>query len=101
MNSGFPQVAPRSPYRASYHPQSASLIDAQENLRTLRDWVRYGVSRLQAAGAAFGHGTENAYDEAIWLACWCLHLPVEHYEDMADATLLPDERRKLRYLIDL
>lgn len=101
MNSPFaPSVVPRSPYRASYHPQSSSLIDAQENLRTLRDWVRYGVSRLLAAGAAFGHGTDNAYDEAIWLACWCLHLPVEHYEDLADSTLLPDERRKLRYLID-
>ena len=96
----FAHVVPRSPYRTDYSPQSASLIDAQESLRTLRDWVRYAVSRLQAAGASFGHGTDNAYDEAIWLVCWCLHLPVEQYEDLASATLLPDERRKLRNLID-
>lgn len=98
--SPFAQFAPRSPYRADYSPQSASLIDAQESLRTVRDWVRYAVSRLQAAGASFGHGTDNAYDEAIWLVCWCLHLPIEQYEEMAGAALLPDERRKLRNLID-
>ena len=83
----FAHVVPRSPYRTDYSPQSASLIDAQESLRTLRDWVRYAVSRLQAAGASFGHGTDNAYDEAIWLVCWCLHLPVEQYEDLASATI--------------
>lgn len=100
MKFKAPQIAPRSPYRAHYDPQSASLIDAQQNLRTLRDWVRYAASRMLSAGAYFGHGTDNAYDEAIWLVCWCVHLPVERYEDMADATLLPDERRTLRYLID-
>ena len=36
----FAHVVPRSPYRTDYSPQSASLIDAQESLRTLRDWVR-------------------------------------------------------------
>lgn len=100
MNQKPPHVVPQSPYRASYRPESASLIDAQENLRTLRDWVRYGVSRLCAAGAAFGHGTGNAYDEIIWLVCWCIHLPVEHYDDLANTVLLPDERRRLRNLID-
>ena len=96
----FAQVAPFSPYRANYSPQSASLIDAQESLRTLRDWVRYAISRMQAAGASFGHGTDNPFDEAVWLVCWCLHLPVEQYDELANATLLPDERRKLRNLID-
>ncbi|MDO4637901.1 MAG: HemK family protein methyltransferase [Lautropia sp.] len=103
MNSDkppFPQTAPFSPYRANYSPQSSSLIDAQEGLCTLRDWVRFTVSRLQAAGASFGHGTDNPFDEAVWLVCWCLHLPVEQYDDLADATLLPSERRKLRNLID-
>ena len=96
----FAPVAPFSPYRANYSPQSASLIDAQESLRTLRDWVRYAISRMQAAGASFGHGTDNPFDEAVWLVCWCLHLPVEQYDELANATLLPDERRKLRNLID-
>ena len=30
----FAPVAPFSPYRANYSPQSASLIDAQESLRS-------------------------------------------------------------------
>ena len=41
----FAPVAPFSPYRANYSPQSASLIDAQESLRTLRDWVRYAIRK--------------------------------------------------------
>lgn len=70
----FAPVAPFSPYRANYSPQSASLIDAQESLRTLRDWVRYAISRMQAAGASFGHGTDNPFDEAVWLEIGRAHV---------------------------
>ncbi len=89
-----------SPFRPSYRQLSSATLDAQENLRSLRDWVRYATSRMQAAGLSFGHGTDNAYDEAVWLVCWCLYLPPEQYEAMADAHLLPEERRRVRHLID-
>lgn len=60
-------------------------------LLTLRDWLRYAVSRFQAAGLFFGHGTDNAYDEAAHLILHTLHLPAERLEPFLDARLTPAE----------
>ncbi|MFO1262775.1 MAG: 50S ribosomal protein L3 N(5)-glutamine methyltransferase [Rhodoferax sp.] len=44
---------------------------------TLGELIASGEHRLQAAGVAFGHGTTNAFDEAVWLTLWCLGLPLD------------------------
>ena len=41
--------------------------DAVEELRTIIDLVRWGAARLDGAGVVFGHGTDNAVDEAFVL----------------------------------
>jgi ribosomal protein L3 glutamine methyltransferase len=76
--------------------------DADERialLQTPRDWFRYAVSRFQAAGLAFGHGTANAVDEAAFLVLEGLHLPIDALDPFADAKLLGAERRRLDDLI--
>jgi ribosomal protein L3 glutamine methyltransferase len=60
-------------------------------LSTLRDWLRYAVSRFQGAGLFFGHGSVNAYDEAANLILHTLHLPAERLETFLDARLTPQE----------
>ncbi len=50
---------------------------APEGLETLRDLVRYAASRFNEAGLVFGHGTDNAIDEAAALALHTLHLPTD------------------------
>lgn len=44
-------------------------------LQTIIDLIRYGASRFNAAGLTFGHGYDNALDEATQLTLHALHLP--------------------------
>jgi ribosomal protein L3 glutamine methyltransferase len=62
------------------------------DLVTLRDWLRYAVTRFGEAGLAFGHGTTNAYDEAAYLLLHVLHLPLDRLEPFLDARLTQPER---------
>ena len=72
----------------------------QLELATVRDWLRYAVSRFRAAGLVYGHGTDNALDEAAYLILHTLHLPIDQLEPWLDARLLPDERRALQQTIE-
>lgn len=69
--------------------------EAREHLLTVRDWLRYAVSRFNGAGLVFGHGTTNAHDEAAYLILHALHLPIDQLEPYLDARLLPHERQHL------
>ena len=66
---------------------------AATRLRTLRDLVRFGVSRFLEAGLAFGQGTDSAFDEAFYLARHALHLPADRAETFFDARLTRGEIR--------
>jgi len=65
--------------------------EARAELRTVRDLLRYAVTRFGAAGLAFGHGSATAYDEAAYLILHTLHLPIDTLDPFLDARLLPDE----------
>jgi ribosomal protein L3 glutamine methyltransferase len=70
------------------------MIPANE-LSTVRDWLRYTVSRMGEAKVAFGHGNVEAYDEAAYLLLHALHLPLDRLEPFLDAHLTQDERQRL------
>ncbi len=69
------------------------------DLETLRDWLRYAVSRFGEAELAFGHGTTNAYDEAAYLLLHALHLPMDRLEPFLDARLTQAERAQVAQLL--
>jgi ribosomal protein L3 glutamine methyltransferase len=74
--------------------------EAARNLRSVRDLLRYAVSRFNAAHLAFGHGTDNAYDEAAYLILHTLHLPLDRLEPFLDAGLLPREIEQVLGIVD-
>lgn len=72
------------------------MIDsATDELHTVRDWLRWAVSRFNEAGLCYGHGTGNAWDEAVWLVLATLHLPHDQLEPWLDARLTRAERLAL------
>lgn len=76
----------------SAHPTS--------ELFTVRDWLRYGVSRFEAAGLTYGHGTHNAVDEAAFLILSLLDLPIDDISPWLDCRLTGPERQRLYGAID-
>ena len=70
-----------------------------ESLSTLGDFVRWGASRFAEAGLSFGHGTDNALDEAYALVLHALHLPNTIPAYMTQTHLTPVERREVVALL--
>lgn len=57
------------------------------------------AGQLEAAGVGFGHGTTNAFDEAVWLVLWHLGLPLDELDAHAERELLPQEQQSARELL--
>jgi ribosomal protein L3 glutamine methyltransferase len=74
-------------------------MNVPPELETLRDWLRFAVSRFTQAGLSFGHGFANACDEAMYLLLHTLHLPLEQAEPFLDAKLTHAERTELAALL--
>jgi len=71
-----------------------------DDLLSLRDWLRYGISRFNAADLVYGHGTANATDEAAFLILTALNLPIDELEPWLDARLTLAERIKVHDIIE-
>jgi ribosomal protein L3 glutamine methyltransferase len=69
--------------------------EAPQHLHTVRDWLRFAVSRFNQAKLFFGHGSSEAYDEAAYLILHTLHLPLDQLAPFLDAQLTPAECTEL------
>jgi ribosomal protein L3 glutamine methyltransferase len=68
--------------------------------QTPRDLLRYAVSRFNAAQLFFGHGSSEAFDEAVYLILHTLKLPLDRLDPFLDARLLPDEVTQVLAVIE-
>ena len=73
--------------------------EAVTELRTIGDMLRWAVSRFNDAGIYYGHGTDNAWDEAIALVFHALHLPEEIGQQVIHSNLTSSEKHKIVELI--
>ena len=74
--------------------------NSTDALATVGDFIRWAASRFQAAGLYFGHGTDNALDEAAALVLGSLHLPPDLHAAYFGCRLAQDERERLFMQID-
>jgi len=78
---------------------SLELPSDLSSLVTVRDWVRWGASRFREAGLTFGHGTDNALDEAFHLVLHALHLPYDLPGLYLETNLSASERAGVHALL--
>lgn len=72
-----------------------------DELITVRDYIRWAASRFHASKIYFGHGTDNAWDEATQLVLHAIHLPLNSEIKVLDARLTHDERRHVVHVIEV
>ena len=69
-------------------------------LETVRDYLRWIISRFNDAGLYYGHGTDNAQDEAWYLVCGALKLPFDLDGRLLDGRLTEAERQRLEQMVE-
>lgn len=84
-----------------YYHLSYNMFDqVKDHLFTLRDLLRFAVSRFNEAGLFFGHGSNSAYDEAVYLILHTLHLPLDRLDPFLDARLTPEELVQVMVMLE-
>lgn len=74
--------------------------DILNSLQTVRDFLRWTISRFNEHRLFFGHGTDNAWDEAVQLVMHALHLPADGDQRLLDARLTGEEKRTLLTVLE-
>lgn len=70
------------------------------DLLTVRDLLRYAVSRYREGGVVTGHGVTGVLDDAVFLILETLRLPIDDVNPWLDARLTTAERRRIVDLIE-
>lgn len=85
-------------------PESMALSAEQqqqaiEELRTIRDLLRWTASRLSESQVYFGHGTDNPWDDAVMLVTHALYLPWDIDQDLQNSNVTKQERINIVTLV--
>lgn len=68
---------------------------AFQQLHTILDWIRFASTQFQASQLYYGHGTDNAWDEAVLLVTASLHLPFDLTSQQAACRVIDEEKHLL------
>jgi len=76
------------------------MSDVNQQLHTIGDYVRFATSQFNQAELFFGHGTDNAWDEAINLVFFALHLPPKLDDQLMLCRVTTDEKLAILNLVN-
>lgn len=76
------------------------LKQALTELETVGDWLRWCVSTFERVPLHYGHGADNAWDEAVMLLFPLLHLPFDVLPQVLNAKLMHHEKESLVKALD-
>ena len=79
---------------------SDSYTVATQDFKSIIDFLRFGLSRANAANLYYGHGTDNAWDDILALVLGSLSLPSELDPLLLHAQLTKDEKAVLCQLLE-
>ncbi|MEJ7686440.1 MAG: 50S ribosomal protein L3 N(5)-glutamine methyltransferase [Variovorax sp.] len=68
-------------------------------MSTVIELIEAGASRLADAGVAYGHGTDNAFDEAAWLVLWRLGFALDDLDAVAGRSVAPADAQRVAELL--
>ncbi|MFT5636211.1 MAG: ribosomal protein L3 glutamine methyltransferase [Cognaticolwellia sp.] len=80
--------------------ETINFAEVSEQLHTVNDYVRFGASQFNQAELYFGHGTNNAWHEALTFVMHQLALPQEIANDLMQCRLIPQERVAILQLFE-
>jgi len=72
-----------------------NLQEAVDDLSTIQDLIRWAFSRFEEADLFYGHGTDNAWDEAVTLIFQSLNLPPDTPDVVLQSRLTRTEKKLL------
>ncbi len=75
------------------------LVEFRDELATIKDVLRWCVTKFEQNSLFYGHGTDNAWDEAVVLLMHYLRLSSESFAQVLDAKLTTSDKEYLYYLI--
>ncbi|WP_018624553.1 50S ribosomal protein L3 N(5)-glutamine methyltransferase [Kangiella aquimarina] len=73
--------------------------EAEQSLETVADFIRFAATQFHQSDLYFGHGTDNAWDEAVAIVLQMLDLPQDYPQGMLTAKILADEKKHLSHAI--
>ena len=69
-------------------------------VQTLRDMIYFGAAEFEAASLYYGHGTDNALDEAAYLAFFALKIEPEYSDETLEILLSKENIKTVNNLFN-